>query len=442
MKTIIAIPARWGSKRFPGKPLTPIMGKPMILHMVERAQAVRGVDSVWVVTDDDRIIDKICENGYRNVFKTSQEHNTGTDRIAEFAQQCKPPILDPQPGDIYINLQADEPLICPADIERLIEEMKEHPDVQVATLVAPLPEGEFNDPNVVKAVLSQDAGRVLYFSRAPVPFQRNQLTPAALWKHLGVYGYRAEALAQFAALPQSPLELTEGLEQLRWLENGGEIRALRVETECVAVDTPEAVGRVEDAIMDREKIELAFTGTFVKQGEALVMMATLSPTEKFSKAVQLLRSARNRVVVYGMGKSGLVGRKIAATLSSVGTPSLFIHPAEAPHGDLGMVQRGDVAIAISHGGLTTETVWLTEQLREFGVKIISITGDPFSPLSTFSDINLTIPVSEETIPGIPAPSTSSTMTMVMGDALAAALVAVRGLTREDFDRLHPANSGK
>jgi arabinose-5-phosphate isomerase len=160
----------------------------------------------------------------------------------------------------------------------------------------------------------------------------------------------------------------------------------------------------------------------------------------FEKAVDIIYSSKGRVVVTGMGKSGLVGKKIAATLASTGTPAFFLHPAEASHGDLGMVTERDIIIAISNSGETAELVGLIPFLKRFGIKLISMTGNPRSTIAKASDITLDISVKEEACPMGIVPTASTTATMAMGDAVAVALLMKRGLAEKDFAFFHPGGS--
>jgi arabinose-5-phosphate isomerase len=160
--------------------------------------------------------------------------------------------------------------------------------------------------------------------------------------------------------------------------------------------------------------------------------------ERFARAVELLFACTGRVVVAGMGKSGLIGRKIAATLSSTGTPAIFLHPAEAMHGDLGMLVRGDVLIAISYGGDTDEIVGLLDRTKRLGIPLVTLTGNPRSTLANASDVVLDISVKEEACSLNLAPTASTTAALAMGDALAIALIDRRGFREEDFAALHPS----
>jgi arabinose-5-phosphate isomerase len=160
--------------------------------------------------------------------------------------------------------------------------------------------------------------------------------------------------------------------------------------------------------------------------------------ERFDRAVDLLRSCAGRVVCTGMGKSGLVLKKIAATLSSTGTPAFFLHPAEAVHGDLGVIVPGDVVLAASFSGTTEELLRLVETLKRLGVPLVVMTGNSSSPLARHADIHLPVAIDREACPLGLAPTASTTATLAMGDALAMAVLEARGFTREDFALLHPA----
>jgi arabinose-5-phosphate isomerase len=162
--------------------------------------------------------------------------------------------------------------------------------------------------------------------------------------------------------------------------------------------------------------------------------------ESFARAVEMIAACKGRVIVAGVGKSGLVGRKIAATMTSTGTPAAFLHPSESVHGDLGIVSSGDVAILISKSGETAELLPLLEQLKRLGVRTVAITGEEGSTLARHSDLFLDASVREEACPHDLAPTTSTTVTLALGDALAVTLLEVKGFRREDFARLHPGGA--
>ena len=226
------IPARYASTRFPGKPLAEINGKPMVQWVFERVQSSE-VHDLAVATDDERIAD--CARGCGGkVVMTSPDHASGTDRCGEAAKA-----MHPNDNDVVINIQGDEPLISPREIHLLASTFEDR-TVQIATLVNPFLDDELlRNPNVVKVVKAKN-GNVLYFSRLPIPYLRENATPPKnYFRHIGIYAYRYEVLRQIVQLPTSELENSEKLEQLRWLENGYTIRALECDYQGIGVDTPE-----------------------------------------------------------------------------------------------------------------------------------------------------------------------------------------------------------
>ncbi len=232
------IPARYASLRFPGKPLAEFAGKPMIQHVCERAGRVAAVTRVLVATDDARIAEAVAGFGGEAVL--TGEHPTGTDRIAEAVRTTAGEADAPA---WVLNVQGDEPLIDPADLETLVRGMQAVPDGRMGTLVYPLAdERELHDPHVVKAVLDAQ-GRALYFSRSPVPHPRGD--GALGWRHLGVYLFRTDFLYTFARMEVTPLAGREQLEQLRALEHGHPIHCFQAASLSVGVDVPADVARVE-----------------------------------------------------------------------------------------------------------------------------------------------------------------------------------------------------
>ena len=233
MKIVGIIPARYASVRFPGKPLAPLAGKPMVLHVLEAARSARLLDRVLVATDDDRIAGAVRAAGGEALL-TSREAASGTDRLAEAARAV--------PADVYVNIQGDEPMMSPENIDAAVETLLAAPDREIASLAIPIPASEAGDPNVVKVAIAED-GRALYFSRSPIPFFRSG--EPSYRKHLGLYVYRAGTLQALAALAPSALEIAESLEQLRWLEAGYVIWMGRAVTDSVGVDTPGDLIRAE-----------------------------------------------------------------------------------------------------------------------------------------------------------------------------------------------------
>jgi 3-deoxy-manno-octulosonate cytidylyltransferase (CMP-KDO synthetase) len=246
MKFRVLIPARYAATRLPGKPLIDIGGRPMIAWVYERALAA-GPTSVAVATDSARIQAACVSLGMR-VEMTGAEHVCGTDRIAEVARRAR--WAD---DEIVVNVQGDEPLVPPAVIRQVAAVLAAAPDAAVATVAVSVESlEEYLDPNIVK-VVGDGAGRALYFSRAPIPWNRDgapggwasQTSWDGALRHLGIYAYRVGALVRIAALPPAALEQRERLEQLRALENGLEIRvALAVERPPAGVDTPQDLERV------------------------------------------------------------------------------------------------------------------------------------------------------------------------------------------------------
>lgn len=271
MTTIAIIPARYGSTRFPGKPLADLCGKPLIVHVVERAREARRVDDVIVATDDERILRAVEAHGGRAVM-TSPDCASGSDRIAEVAARF------PQAA-LIVNVQGDEPLMPPEVIDRAIEALESDSECAVSTAMIRIAnEEDYRSPHMVKVVCDRE-GRALYFSRSPLPNltrateEEKQTygvqfgagasdksdgsdgsdTPAIpFWgfKHFGLYVYRREALLRFVSMPPAALERIEKLEQLRFLENGMRIRVVETTLDSIGVDTPEDLERAR-RIMSR-----------------------------------------------------------------------------------------------------------------------------------------------------------------------------------------------
>lgn len=237
MKFIGIIPARYQSSRFPGKPLANMKGKPMIQRVYEQAQ--KALDEVWVATDDTRIYDAVCAFG-GNAVMTSANHRSGTDRCHEAYTKIN------KQFDVIINIQGDEPFIATKQIETL-KSCFTNKEVQLATLVKAFKKEDGFDvlfnPNSPKVVLNKN-GEAIYFSRSIIPYIRDTahtewLDKHTFYKHIGMYAYRHDVLAEITQLSQSPLELAESLEQLRWIENGYKIKVGLTDIETIGIDTPE-----------------------------------------------------------------------------------------------------------------------------------------------------------------------------------------------------------
>jgi 3-deoxy-manno-octulosonate cytidylyltransferase (CMP-KDO synthetase) len=236
-KIAAIIPARWGSTRFPGKPLHMIAGKPLIRHVWERCRSARMLDDVIIATDDMRIAEAAFSFG-AEVSLTSSKHRSGTDRIAEVAKKLK--------GVSHvINVQGDEPAADPALINRLAKTLVAGKNIAMITAANPFQKGEAVDnPNAVKVVMDRFSD-ALYFSRSAIPFFRDGNIPVQYYRHQGIYGYSLRFLLQFVKWKPSALEKAEQLEQLRALENGAKIRVIVTRHASLGVDTPEDVKQVE-----------------------------------------------------------------------------------------------------------------------------------------------------------------------------------------------------
>lgn len=240
MNIVCVIPARYSSTRLPGKPLADIAGKPMIQHVYERAALAKRPQRVIVATDHPLVYETVEKFGGEAIL-TSPDHPTGTDRLAEVAQQCSD-------VDLIINVQGDEPLIQPDVIDQLAEAFEHNPDLQMATLMTEMDKSEYHVPSVVK-VITDLQGYALYFSRSLIPFPRVDIN-LPVYKHIGIYAYRRDFLLKYAQLEPTPLEKTESLEQLRALEHGYRIKVLKTDFKFIGVDT----------IEDLEKVNLLLKG--------------------------------------------------------------------------------------------------------------------------------------------------------------------------------------
>ncbi|MCA0446450.1 MAG: 3-deoxy-manno-octulosonate cytidylyltransferase [Bacteroidetes bacterium] len=230
----IIIPARFASTRLPGKPLALIGDKPMILHVVKQALNVRGIDSVWVATDHEDVFSVVTKAGF-NAVMTREDHQSGTDRLAEANEKIG--------ADIVVNIQGDEPFIDPETIENAIAPLLENADLDMSTLATVFrSDEEIENPNFPKVIVDSRS-RALYFSRSVVPFHRDKpsewLGAYPYLRHIGLYVYRAEILKKLSSLKPVPLEVTEKLEQLRALYHGISIGVVQTGGVALSVDTPE-----------------------------------------------------------------------------------------------------------------------------------------------------------------------------------------------------------
>ena len=237
-KTAIIIPARYGSSRLEGKPLIKVEGKPIIQWVYEKAQQSKLADIIIVATDDERIYSAVKEFG-GNVEMTSTEHKCGSDRIKEVVMR--------HPEISYIvNLQGDEPLIKPESIDEVAKNVKEDEMADISTLIRKITPKEAENPNLVKCIVDKD-GFAMYFSRAKIPYERNE-GKSVFYGHLGIYGYKRNALIKMTELPQTSYEQSESLEQLRALQNGMKIKTSVVDFVPVGIDTAEDVEKFKSLV--------------------------------------------------------------------------------------------------------------------------------------------------------------------------------------------------
>ncbi len=241
-KTAIIIPARYGSSRLEGKPLLKVCEKPVIQWVYEKAQKAKLADMIIVATDDERIFNAVKAFG-GEVEMTSVNHKCGSDRIREVAER--------HPEIAYIvNLQGDEPLIKPESIDAVARNVQEDDKADISTLIRVLTdEEEINNPNLVKCVVDNN-GYALYFSRSKIPYERNK-NVATFYGHLGIYGYKRDALMKMTSLPQTPLEKAESLEQLRAIENGMKIKTSVVDFVPVGIDTAEDLEKFKQIVAQK-----------------------------------------------------------------------------------------------------------------------------------------------------------------------------------------------
>jgi 3-deoxy-manno-octulosonate cytidylyltransferase (CMP-KDO synthetase) len=243
VRVLAVIPARWGSTRFPGKPLALIDGRPMVELVYRQVERARRVDRILVATDDFRIRGSV-EGFGGEAMLTSTAHASGSDRVAEVARQVD--------CEVVVNVQGDEPLVAPEEVDAAIQPLLDDPTLEVTTLAAPIASSEaLQDPHVVK-VVTDTIGNALYFSRAPIPYPlAGGETDTPALRHVGLYAYRRAFLLEFSTWQPTPLERRERLEQLRVLEHGRRIRVVFVASACPGVDTPEDLKRVESLLQRR-----------------------------------------------------------------------------------------------------------------------------------------------------------------------------------------------
>lgn len=242
-KIIGVIPARYKSSRFPGKPLVDICGKPMIWWVYQQCLKVKKLNEIYVATDDERIR-SICEQYNMNVVMTSSKHQTGSDRVGEVATMIE--------GDLFINIQGDEPLIDPREIEEVIDIFDDESVYFGSLRIEITDPEEISAYSTVKVVVDKNSD-ALFFSRNVIPSNQKGDLPARIFRHVGIYAYKRDFLIKFVSMPQTELELGEGIEPLRAMENGYKIRVRETKYSSVGVDYPEHVKLVEEVIRGKAR---------------------------------------------------------------------------------------------------------------------------------------------------------------------------------------------
>jgi 3-deoxy-manno-octulosonate cytidylyltransferase (CMP-KDO synthetase) len=243
LKTAAVIPARYASSRFPGKALAKIMGQPMIIRVLKAVEKSKLIDEVYVATDDLRIKNAVEKAGGRAIM-TSAQHKSGTDRIAEAAQEIE--------ADLIVNIQGDEPLIKAESIEQALKPFAEEPELKMSTLKRKISAAEAENPDLVKVITDKD-DYAIYFSRSKIPYYRDAGGEGQnYFQHIGLYVYRRDFLLKFAEMDRTSLEKAESLEQLRALENGYKIKVLETEAKLIGVDRREDIELVEKEIKARK----------------------------------------------------------------------------------------------------------------------------------------------------------------------------------------------
>ncbi|MCI5731687.1 MAG: 3-deoxy-manno-octulosonate cytidylyltransferase [Eubacterium sp.] len=239
MKIIGVIPARYKSSRFPGKPLVDICGKPMIYWVYRQAMKVKEFNEVYIATDDERIR-AACDQYGMKVIMTSDKHNTGSDRVAEVAEKTD--------GDLYVNVQGDEPVINPEMIREVISIFQEDETVYFGSLKKEITDSDEIQATSTVKVVTDDKGDAMYFSRSVIPSNLKDGKLARVFRHVGIYAYKKEFLLKFAAMEQTELELGEGIEPLRAMQKGYKMRLKETTYSSIGVDLPEHVALVEKII--------------------------------------------------------------------------------------------------------------------------------------------------------------------------------------------------
>jgi arabinose-5-phosphate isomerase len=374
-------------------------------------QAKKAIENVWVATDDHRIYNHVESFGGQAVL-TSKGCRSGTERCATLARG-----LLLAADDIVVNIQGDEPLIDPRAIGDLIDAMKE--GVEIATLIGG--EETTTDPNRVKVLISPLSGYAAMFSRTLIEWDTN-------YKHIGVYAYRVETLLMLAEFSS-----ITGLEQIAWMNAGCKIKCVQTSYESMSVDTPEDLIAVEQHIVRNQVAEV-----LIAERQAVI---NIPVSNMYATAIDIMykrvHEQGGKLITTGMGKAGGVAKDLATTFASTGTPAVFLHPSEAQHGDLGIIQKNDVLLMISNSGQTREVMELFDlKSALYNIPTILITGHPESGFAQMIDCVIDTGNPKEVCPLDLTPTTSTTVMGVIGDVLVTLMMKRISFTKEEYAKRH------
>ena len=427
----IVIPARLESKRFPKKLLFKTnKEQTLIEHLVLKLLKLDIDANIHVLTDSKEIIDSVFHLKKEiNLILDKKKSNCGTERISNQIEAFK--------NNFILNIQADEGLSDLSFLPKFIEFWLRTSNKIITPIYKINEISQLHDVNCVKVAKDQH-GKALYFSRQAIPFLRDiaeseWLNHKNYWGHMGIYGYKKEHLQTYKQSQSNCIEDLEKLEQLRFLSLNIPIMCYEVEKAKVkSVDCIEDTFK-ENKIISHAKNTLIF--------EALAIKRILPQINSdFLTAVKKINCSKHHLIFSGLGKSALVAKKICASLNSISVQSLFINPVDAFHGDLGMVSNNSVCLLFSNSGKTKEILDLAIQLKKRDCYCIAITGQESSALEKICDQNLNLDIQHEADPLNLVPTSSTTSTLALGDAILSALIERRKITEQDFLKNHSSGT--
>ena len=427
----IVIPARLESKRFPKKLLFKTnKEQTLIEHLVLKLLKLDIKANIHVLTDSKEIIDSVFHLKKEiNLILDKRKSNCGTERISNQIQTFK--------NNFILNIQADEGLSDLSFLPKFIELWLKKSDKIFTPIYRIKKISQLHDVNCVKVAKDQN-GKALYFSRQAIPFLRDiaeseWLNHESYWGHMGIYGYKKEHLQTYKQSQSNCIEDLEKLEQLRFLSLNIPIMCYEVEEAKV-----KSVDCVEDTFKESKIISHA-KNTLIYETLAIKRILPQINSD-FLTAIEKINCSKHHLIFSGLGKSALVAKKICASLNSISVQSLFINPVDAFHGDLGMVSNNSVCLLFSNSGKTKEILDLAIQLKKRDCYCIAITGQESSALEKICDQNLNLDIQHEADPLNLVPTSSTTSTLALGDAILSALIERRKITEQDFLKNHSSGT--